>query len=256
MTQLLCDIAAPAKRVARYEISASTDEVVTMFAMTFFLDLLQLLILLFNAAPRKTTACKEVNLQGLQPFAGAIGSWEYSAEDSWNTEIVPTVDRILKYASKSIDTAADRATVSSYSGPQLHTPFTNEERQREDGSMTCYCMSIDENPTFFDRPHMLEAVRKTLNPSGIQRHQRILCLWGPGGVGKTQIALAYAFEQKRAGIPIVLWVNSESELNVLQRLSEIAILLGLQGALEDGQHQRNKHLLKKFLETCGEHCDH
>ena len=36
--------------------------------------------------------------------------------------------------------------------------------------------------------------------------------------GKTQPALAYAYERKRDEMPIVLWVNSESQLNIPQGL--------------------------------------
>ncbi|KAI1130080.1 TPR-like protein [Nemania abortiva] len=59
-------------------------------------------------------------------------------------------------------------------------------------------------------------------------------LWGLGGSGKTQIALAYAYDRYR-GDPTcsVFWVNADSETSFTEGYQSIARKLGLATSLED-----------------------
>ena len=187
-------------------------------------------------------------------------------DELWATDVTPMADRIFLSLRNYIDIVADVATAPSYRSAQAQPHSDTEgyrskskhdtieldaETRSSKSAIPCYCMSTEENPKFFVREKPLAAIRHTLSQPQEKSQHRILSLWGAGGTGKTQLALAYAYERKRDGVPIILWVNSESELNILQGLSDAAIALKLEGVSRDGQHQRNKHLLKAFLETSG-----
>ncbi|KAL3953290.1 hypothetical protein ACCO45_013233 [Purpureocillium lilacinum] len=53
------------------------------------------------------------------------------------------------------------------------------------------------------------------------RHLRIVCLFGLGGVGKTQLALRYLQENRRL-YKVVFWINSSSERQILDRFRQMA----------------------------------
>ncbi|KAF4988914.1 hypothetical protein F66182_16672, partial [Fusarium sp. NRRL 66182] len=70
-----------------------------------------------------------------------------------------------------------------------------------------------------------------------------LALWGTGGVGKTQIALEYAYQRVDAGLESVLWVNCETGLSVARSFTQIAKSLKLEGVMDDENTDKNRHLV-------------
>lgn len=109
-----------------------------------------------------------------------------------------------------------------------------------------------ENKGFFARDSILKSMRVELTHDPQDQRHRSMLLWGTMGVGKTQLALAYAHERKaEEGLAVILWINSQSEDQLLQPCTEICVDLRLKGVVEGGQHKRNRTLLVKWLREIG-----
>lgn len=109
-----------------------------------------------------------------------------------------------------------------------------------------------ENPHFFPRDDVLPLLRARLDHDHRDNHQRSMLLWGIGGVGKTQLALAYAYERKHQGLKTILWISSETKETILQSFTELSVKLKLEGAVEGGQHENNRGLLLEWLRNTRE----
>lgn len=79
---------------------------------------------------------------------------------------------------------------------------------------------------FFGRERYLEKIHEKLAPSAAVLQS--IAIHGLGGVGKTQIALAYAHKHKfLKTYDAILWVNSETDLSLASSFTTIAIILGI-----------------------------
>ena len=94
-------------------------------------------------------------------------------------------------------------------------------------------------------------IRSKLDHSAGESRPRTMLLYGTGGVGKTQLALSYAYERRNQGLQAVFWINSETQDEVLQSCTKICVKLELQGAVKDGQHEANQKLLVDWLREIG-----
>ncbi|HEX8344626.1 MAG TPA: toll/interleukin-1 receptor domain-containing protein [Actinoplanes sp.] len=83
-----------------------------------------------------------------------------------------------------------------------------------------------------DRPYLLEA---TVAAAGTGRATVVSALAGQRGVGKTQLAAAYARLRIQHGWPVVVWANAETEDGIVAALDELATMVGLPEAGADPQ---------------------
>lgn len=122
--------------------------------------------------------------------------------------------------------------------------------------LPCLVTPWRRNDQFYGRGDILGQIDRVLNPiirnsSGKQQISS-LAIYGTAGIGKTQIALAYAFRCAENGVPAVLWVNSEDSLSIEQSFNKIALGLRLAGAsTRPEQSSENRALAMKWLETTG-----
>ncbi len=84
--------------------------------------------------------------------------------------------------------------------------------------------------SFTGRDERLAALRHQLTDRGAATLVPTAALTGMGGVGKTQLALAYA-QRYRGDYELGWWVPSETELAMLTALAELGVALGLSAAL-------------------------
>ncbi|KAK5050886.1 hypothetical protein LTR84_003445 [Exophiala bonariae] len=85
-----------------------------------------------------------------------------------------------------------------------------------------------QNPHFCFRQKELDAIRSALDHDPGDIKFRTFAVWGMGGIGKPQLALAYAREREAKGVPVILWVNSETQIDIYQSFTNIAELLELE----------------------------
>jgi len=109
-------------------------------------------------------------------------------------------------------------------------------------------------PHFAERDTEVELVRTSFNQPKLAQdtHSTICLLQGLGGVGKTTIALEYAFKYK-AEYDFVFWIPAQTELDVLNRATTLARKLQI-GAqyLETHQQPRSRaDVFLSWLQTLG-----
>ena len=90
-------------------------------------------------------------------------------------------------------------------------------------ALPCYCLAYSANSHFYGREDILGNIKKSL-PSEQYNQQRSYGIWGMGGVGKTQIALAYAHNCLK-NYAAVLWVHADSTLKLTESFSKIGSML-------------------------------
>ena len=90
-------------------------------------------------------------------------------------------------------------------------------------ALPCHCLAYSANPYFYGRENILKNIKKNL-PSERYNQQRSYAIWGMGGVGKTQIALAYAHNCLES-FDAVLWVHADSTLKLMESFSKIGAML-------------------------------
>lgn len=98
------------------------------------------------------------------------------------------------------------------------------------------------NPNFTGRKDLLAALRKSINTvtAVVAQPQ---ALQGLGGVGKTQLAIEYAW-QYRAHYDLVWWVSADQPLLVPSALAGMAPTLGLPPATSTGVEQATQAVLR------------
>ena len=82
--------------------------------------------------------------------------------------------------------------------------------------------------SFVDRDTEMERIEHSLLPSGRQDGRKIHVLHGLGGIGKTQLAIAYARKHQEV-YSAILWINGNSKDTVLQSLSAFATYARIDG---------------------------
>jgi DNA replication protein DnaC len=115
----------------------------------------------------------------------------------------------------------------------------------------CHNMPFPINYQFFGRSVELETISKALSNDGTNPKFRSLAVWGMAGVGKTQLAIKFAYDQYEKGVQFVCWINSETELEIEQGFTKVASLLRLPGAVPNGNHTNNRFLVLKWLQNTG-----
>jgi len=103
---------------------------------------------------------------------------------------------------------------------------------------------------FIGRTDILSTMSRWLKPDGSCSTQH-MTIWGLGGVGKSQTALAYA-NKYGANFDAIFWVRAESETSLNQSFSTIAITLGLTSHYSGSSPSENRDSVLYWLRTCSE----
>lgn len=94
---------------------------------------------------------------------------------------------------------------------------------------------------FIGRSHELNEITRLLHPDQKSQKQRRLVLGGIGGIGKTQLAIAYA-ESGRSSYGSVFWLNAVSEAALKDSFLSIASLIF---DVEDPGVLENKEIVRR-----------
>ncbi|KAI0101398.1 hypothetical protein GGR51DRAFT_575054 [Nemania sp. FL0031] len=133
------------------------------------------------------------------------------------------------------------------SNPVLATAGTPTDRSTSIGSLTreaafdyrrvarlpCHIFGRHpRNMNFFNRPALLEEIDSYMLPPPPNQHGsgvetlRSFALYGMGGIGKTQLALEYAYT-RRSQFDAIFWITADTKANIAECFSNIALSLGI-----------------------------
>jgi hypothetical protein len=95
-----------------------------------------------------------------------------------------------------------------------------------------------QNKFFYGRDAILATLRRELDHNPNSLGFRSWAISGMGGIGTTQVALAYAHERRSKGVSAVFWINCETGL---------ASRLDPEGAIADEDSDQNQFIVTKWL---------
>ena len=118
-------------------------------------------------------------------------------------------------------------------------------------TLPCNNIPHEPNPFFSCRQKEIEEIRRHLDVNLARNQFCSFALWGRGGVGKTQIALAFAHEQVSCGVEAVLWIDCETRLTLARSLTFVAGKLQLEGRSKHEDTPQNRLIVLRWLRTTG-----
>jgi tetratricopeptide (TPR) repeat protein len=94
-----------------------------------------------------------------------------------------------------------------------------------------FLVPYDENPHFVGREELRKTLREKLVTVAEKQYSHRVALYGLGGVGKTQTALAYVYAH-RSDYDAIYWITGVNQASLLSGFQDIAKAGGLQGTHE------------------------
>lgn len=145
---------------------------------------------------------------------------------------------------------AGSTDTSSFDIIPSRSSFSEPERAVR---LPCYLLRPHtQNPMFHGRQDILTQVNiaLALTLEGTHRASltslRSFALCGLGGVGKTQIAVEYAFSRKHS-YDAVFWVQASSIAKLDESFTQISVELGLEDALKAGDRVVSRNIVMSWL---------
>jgi NB-ARC domain len=124
------------------------------------------------------------------------------------------------------------------------------DRNDELAAIPCHNLPFVRNVKFYGREKIINQIKSTLNWSNHSINS--IAIWGTGGIGKSQIALEYANQQLEGGFPVIIWIPSETEVQVTSAFSNAAVKLKLPEAAESNSPDRNRYIALQWLQITRE----
>jgi hypothetical protein len=106
------------------------------------------------------------------------------------------------------------------------------------------------NQAFHGRTALLTIISSWLSERNRKAGLAQVALFGLGGVGKTQIALEYAYDHFQ-DYKAIFWINAETNLKLAESFGAQAIALGLGNGDSPEQHDQWREIFKRWLLDCG-----
>lgn len=124
-------------------------------------------------------------------------------------------------------------------------------------ALPCWYVPLAKNTDFFGRESVLEKAANTIVPSAAASNlwatdkvtnPRTFEVYGPGGMGKTQVAVEFVHRHKQE-FDAVLWAHGDDASKLAQDFNAMALRLGLVAADSiDAQDQvHTRELVKRWL---------
>ncbi|KAM0421250.1 hypothetical protein ACHAPT_010972 [Fusarium lateritium] len=118
-------------------------------------------------------------------------------------------------------------------------------------AVSCVTVPHQRNSAFYGRQGELEEISLAFEQQQQSANTRIgtVAIWGTGGIGKSQIALEYSYQQWDWGTAVVLWIASETDAEIAKSFSEAAYKMDLDGYSETNTPDKNRDLVLLWLQN-------
>ncbi|KAI2472681.1 hypothetical protein F4781DRAFT_318137 [Annulohypoxylon bovei var. microspora] len=171
------------------------------------------------------------------------------------------LEKANEKAAHDVDQSLSPIRTESQAGHQRRTDLQMSEILNRLDSMRAFDSSptplrmipFPQNPRFFGRETQLAQIDRFFgyNNNGSLSSQKAVALHGTGGVGKTQIALQYAYINSQS-CSIVLWVSAISKLQLAEEYHRIAVKAGLITASNYSNVESSRQLVLDWLASLRE----
>jgi hypothetical protein len=128
-----------------------------------------------------------------------------------------------------------------------------QDSQAPDVKLPCHSLGHPQNPQFKGRVEFLADIHAALylaKGGETEKSQRIYSLYGLGGVGKTQIAIAYAHSHQD-DYRALFWIAADTELKVISDIRTAVTKLGLVTKDSKDDDKTVAAKFKEWLEETG-----
>lgn len=152
------------------------------------------------------------------------------------------IEKVAEMAEKQASNMHDRALYQRL--------FELEKAKEENVNLPCNTLPVAENRHFYGRQDLLSQIEARLTPADAGSRLASVALYGLGGVGKTQAALAYAY-QRLDDLDAVIWISAEDLLSIQQSFSRAAVDALKLPKAHPPAYQENMMLVLDWLQkTC------
>ncbi|KAI9708157.1 MAG: hypothetical protein M1820_004111 [Bogoriella megaspora] len=150
----------------------------------------------------------------------------------------------------AVDSVHNELAIVKVNGPLYHrlvdffrhlAPFNkhrSDDRSREDSPPpeertarlpTYLLTAVIRNKEFYGREHILQQIDAALLPSneGLDKRLRSFAICGMGGIGKTELAIEFAFSRKDK-FDAIFWVNADTDRKLATGFMDVSRVLGLE----------------------------
>ena len=110
-------------------------------------------------------------------------------------------------------------------------------------------LSLQQKPntSFFGREDELKKIEKFLAPSRCGKDSlRTYTLYGRRGVGKTEIAVQFAYTNC-CDFDAIFWIRCETSVSIRESFTQMAVRLQLPNADLEGRHEENLLAVQNWL---------
>ncbi|GHO46872.1 FxSxx-COOH system tetratricopeptide repeat protein [Ktedonospora formicarum] len=146
---------------------------------------------------------------------------------------------------QAIPQASVRVQLSRFFGLSLEELF--EDQKKSSSHTLHWCVPYTRNPFFTGREEYLTALHTSLYTNQEAESTHVYALYGLGGVGKTQIALEYAYRFAKE-FSAIFWIGAETNDSLTSSLLQIAKALQLPEC-DDRDQQRVMTAVRHWLTT-------
>ena len=185
-------------------------------------------------------AFRNSELTGLESSAWAeiMGRFE---------RMIDQLEEASKRISRIVDFAVSKSRADEFERLQSLLSAESAGKSTTPDSFPCQSLPSAQNPRFFGRENELENIHQVLSPQGPPM-LRSISIFGLGGVGKSQIALKYAYEHIK-DYDAIFWIHAQTSASMDQSVTDAVRLLGIE---EAGQETQNRIAFHNWLKNTGE----
>lgn len=176
-----------------------------------------------------------------------IGNWFRSLWHNYDESLQKRLQKVERQ-SRVVDTesSASKMELDGTRHDELKRLLASNVGQPSRTTVTtCYMIPFPKNPKFFARTAELEFCKTELSSQQTVQATTSLALHGVGGVGKTSIALEFAYQEKSAR-NVIIWIASDDETKMTQRFVEAAKELGVH--VPNANAEADREAVKNYLE--------
>lgn len=136
------------------------------------------------------------------------------------------LNEITTYSRNNLERAVQNLSIQHATVPEMekHAVFP------------CVRLPFMQNDKFFGRESELQKITNHLTPRGDVSELRTYTIYGRRGVGKSDIALQYAYKNP-SDFDAIFWIQCETSISLRQSFTDIAVHLKLPGVDKNGTSQ-------------------